>query len=74
MRDGVFLKRLGHPVVVFVHDDFERAARAQASALHTSDLRIFVYPQPKLGDSVSGEAEKAIQAVKDFPKLLEGGN
>ena len=57
-------------MVVFVHDNFERAARAQAAGLRIADLRIYVYPQYKPNDPLSREADKAAQAVEDFPKLL----
>ncbi len=70
MRDGISLARAGHPVVVFVHDNFERAARAQAVGLRLPDLRIFVYPQYKPGDSLAKESEKAVEAVEGFQKLL----
>jgi hypothetical protein len=70
VRDGVSLARAGHPVVVFVHDNFERAARAQARGLGLPDLRILVYPQYKPGDPLSKESEKAIDAVEGFQKLL----
>ena len=74
MRDGIALSRAGHPVVVFVHDSFERAARAQAAGLRLPDLRIYVYPQYKPGESLSQEAAKAARAVEEFPKLLENSN
>ncbi|MBI3067809.1 MAG: hypothetical protein HYY79_02685 [Betaproteobacteria bacterium] len=74
MRDGITLSRAGHPVVVFVHDNFERAARAQAAGLRLPDLRIYVYPQYKPGDPLSLEAGKAVRAVEEFPKLLMNGN
>lgn len=72
MRDGITLAKAGHPVVVFVHDNFERAARAQAAALGVSDLRIYVYPHYEPGDDLALEVDKALKAVEDFPKLLEG--
>ncbi|MCE9641680.1 MAG: hypothetical protein K8S22_16305 [Betaproteobacteria bacterium] len=50
MRDGIYLTKAGHPTVVFVHDFFEKAARAQAKALGMPDLKIYVYPQHKAGD------------------------
>jgi hypothetical protein len=70
VRDGIALSRAGHPVVVLVHDNFERAARAQAAGLRIPDLRIYVYPQYKPGDPLDKEADKALQAAIDFPKLL----
>ena len=71
MRDGVSLSRAGHPTVVFVHDFFERAARAQARALGMPDLKIYVYPQFKPGDSEEVEAAKAAKAVAELPAILE---
>ncbi len=73
MRDGITLSKAGHPVVVFVYDNFERAARAQAKGLGLPDLKIFVYPQYKPGDPLSPEVEKATKAVEDFPALLVAG-
>ena len=74
MRDGIALSRAGHPVVVFVHDNFDRAARAQAAVLRIADLKIYVYPQYQRDAPPSREAEKAVQAVKEIPKLLERGD
>lgn len=71
MRDGIFLTRSGHPTVVFVHDFFERAARAQAKALGMPELRIFVYPQHQPGDYDAAEAAKGVQAARELPGLLE---
>ena len=70
MRDGITLTKAGHPVVVFVYDNFERAARAQARGLGIPDLRIFVYPQYKPGDPLSPEVAKALKAAAEFPALL----
>ena len=73
MRDGVNLARAGHTAVVFVHDCFEQAARAQAQGLGLPDLRIYVYPQYKPG-GVSDEVEeaKAKTAAEEFQRLLAG--
>ena len=71
MRDGIALTQLGHPAVVFVYDNFERAARAQATALGAADLRIHVYPQYKPGDPLPPEALKAAHAAQTFTQLLE---
>jgi hypothetical protein len=71
VRDGISLAKAGHPVVVFVYDNFERAARAQARGLGVPDLRIYVYPQYKPGDPLPPETEKALQAAVEFPRLLE---
>ena len=72
MRDGIFFTRAGHPTLVFVHDYFERAARAQAAALGVPELNIYVYPQHKSGDYDAEEAEKGVNAARDVPRLLEG--
>jgi hypothetical protein len=71
VRDGIALARLGHPAVVFVYDNFERAARAQAAALGAADLRIYAYPQYKPGDPLPPEALKAAQVAESFPAVLE---
>jgi hypothetical protein len=70
VRDGIALTRAGHPVVVFVHDNFERAARAQAAALGINDLRICVFPHYEPGDDLALEVDKALKAFAEFPKLL----
>ena len=73
MRDGVSLSQLGKPVVVFVQDQFERAARAQAKGLGVPELRIYAYPQYSPGGvSSTLEAAKAVTAAQEFPKLLVG--
>ncbi len=71
MRDGIFLTRAGHPTLVFVHDFFERAARAQAQALGMPELKLYVYPQHQPGDYDAAEAAKGVQAAHDLPRLLE---
>lgn len=73
MRDGIFFAKSGHPTVVFVHDSFERAARAQAKALGMPELKIFVYPQHKAGDYDAEEAAKGVRAAHDLPGLLVHG-
>ena len=71
MRDGIHLVKAGHPVVVFVYDHFERAARAQAKGLGVPDLRLYVFPQYTPGAlSSSEEEEKAVKAAEEFPRLL----
>ena len=71
MRDGIFLTRAGHPTVVFVHDFFEKAARAQAKALGMPELKIYVYPQHKAGDFEAGEAVKGVKAAHELADWLE---
>jgi hypothetical protein len=71
VRDGIALTRLGHPAVVLVYDNFERAARAQAAALGAPELRIYVYPQYKPGDPLPPEAQKAAKVAQDFPQLFK---
>ena len=70
MRDGIFFTRAGLPTVVFVHDYFERAARAQAAALGLPDLNIYVYPQHKPGDYEADELPKGVKAARDLPEVL----
>ena len=70
MRDGSALTEAGQPVIVLVHDNFGRAARAQASALGVSDLRIYAYPHFEPGDDLALEVEKARRAAHEFPKLF----
>ena len=72
MRDGIFFTRAGLPTIVFVHDFFEKAARAQAQALGMSELNIYVYPQHQPGDYEAEEASKGVQAARDLPNLLTG--
>ena len=71
MRDGIALSKTGHPTVVFVHDCFERAAKAQAGALGMPDLKIYVFPQNRPGTPEAEEATKAEVAAREFPALLE---
>lgn len=71
MRDGIVLAGMGHPAVIFVYDNFERAARAQARALGAPDLRIYAYPQYKPGEPLPPEALKAAAVAKNFPAMLE---
>ena len=71
MRDGIYLTRAGHPTVVFVHDFFEKAARAQARALGMPELKIYVYPQHKNGDFDAGEAAKGVHAAHELPGWLD---
>jgi hypothetical protein len=71
VRDAINISKSGRPAVLFVHDNFERAARAQAKGLGVPDLKIYVFPQYKPGDAYSPEeATKAIKAADEFPQLL----
>ena len=70
MRDGVFLTKSGHPTIVFVHDFFEKAARAQAQAMGLPELKIYVFPQHKAGDFEPEEAVKGRRAAHDLQRLL----
>jgi hypothetical protein len=71
VRDGIFFTKAGHPTLVFVHDFFERAARAQAQALGMPELDIYVYPQHKSGDYDAEEALKGTRAARELPRLFE---
>ena len=63
--------KAGKPAVVFTHDRFERAARAQAAGLGVAELRLYVYPQFEVGNLQSSvEEEKALKAMEEFPKLI----
>ena len=74
MRDGIEVLKAGKPVIVFTHDRFERAARAQAAGLGAADLRLYVYPQFEVANLQSSvEEEKALKAVEEFPQLILGG-
>ena len=65
------MAKAGLPVVVFVHDKFERAARAQAKSMGYSDLRFYVFPQDAAGaDSTAIEEKKAEQAAAALESLL----
>lgn len=71
MRDGIFLTNAGHPTVVIVQDSFERAARAQATALGLPELKIYVYPQHKAGHLGAEEIEKGVKAAAELRLLIE---
>ena len=58
--------------MVFVHDFFERAARAQAAALGMPELELYVYPQHKAGDYEAEEAAKGVNAARNLRRLLQG--
>ena len=71
MRDAINVSKAGRPAVLFVYNHFEKAARAQARGLGVEDLKIYVFPQYKPGEALSPEeANKAVKAAEDFPKLL----
>jgi hypothetical protein len=75
VRDAINVSKNGRPVVLFVYNHFERAARAQANGLGAPDLKIYVFPQYKPGEAYSPEeAEKAVKAAAEFPELLLGKN
>ena len=68
------MMKAGKPVIVFTHDRFERAARAQATGLGMADLRLYVYPQFEIANLQSSvEEAKALKAMEEFPKLITGG-
>jgi hypothetical protein len=64
VRDGINLERAGVPAIVISHDVFEKAARAQSSALGLADLRLIVYKQPK-GQVEEVEGADAARQVVD---------
>lgn len=57
--------------MVYVHDAFAQAARAQAKTLGVPDLHIYVFPQCKPGRAEDEERAKAARAVEELPGLLE---
>jgi len=71
VRDGIALSLAGHPTVVFVHDVFREAARAQARALGMPDLTFYVFPQHAPGISGTGESAEAAKAVEGLPSLFQ---
>ena len=71
MRDAVNVSKNGRPVVLFVYNHFERAARVQAKGLGAPDLKVYVFPQYKPGEALAPEeAEKAVKAAEEFSQLL----
>jgi hypothetical protein len=73
VRDAINVSKNGRPVVLFVYNHFERAARAQAKGLGALDLKVYVFPQYKPGAAYSPEeTEKAVTAAAQFPQLLLG--
>ncbi len=71
MRDGINLERAGVPAIVISHDVFEKAARAQSSALGLADLRLIIYKQPKgRVEEVEG-ADAARQVVDQLLGMVE---
>lgn len=73
MRDAANISKSGRPVILFVHDKFERAARTQASGLGVPDMKIYVFPQYAPGMATSPEeARKGEAAVDEVSKLLIG--
>ncbi len=73
MRDAISVSKSGHPAVLFVYNHFEKAARAQATALGVPELKIYVFPQYKPGNAYAPEeADKAVKAADEFPQMLLG--
>jgi hypothetical protein len=72
VRDGISLTKAGLPTIVVVQDSFERAARAQAKALGSPDLKIYVYPQHRAAIVESEEVEKGIKAAGEIRLIVEG--
>ena len=71
MRDGINLIKAGHPAIVFVYDNFERVARAQAAILGVPDLKFYVYEQYQPGgDALPKEEAKGEIAAEEFSRLL----
>ena len=73
MRDGINLAQRGVPAVVFVHEQFEKVARAQTRISGVPNLRICVYPQYQLGHiAAEVEHQKAAKAVEGLQELIVG--
>ena len=74
MRDGIALSKAGHPVIVLVHESFERAARAQATGLGYPNLKLYKFSQPQQEGATDreSEGEKAVAAVEAIATLLPG--
>ncbi len=70
MRDGIALKGAGLPTLVLVHDAFEAAAQAQATALGMPDLRIYAFPPQRTGEPEEMEFEKADRAAEALDSEL----
>ena len=71
MRDGIALRKAGHPTLVLVNDAFERAARTQATALGMPDLRMYVFPPYRLvKEPDEAEAAKAAQAAEALASTM----
>ena len=73
MRDTVNMVKLGIPSVVFVHEPFERLARAQMRQLGIEDSKPFVivYPVDRpSADSPETVRKKATEQLRRIPDLL----
>jgi hypothetical protein len=73
VRDTVNMVRLGIPSIVFVHEPFEKLARAQMRQLGIEDSKTFVlvYPVDRpSADSAEVVREKAKDQVSRIPDLL----
>ena len=74
MRDTVNMVKLGVPSVVFVHEPFEKLARAQMRQLGIDDSKPFVivYPVDRpSADSPEVVRKKAAEQLRRIPDLLK---
>ncbi len=74
MRDTVNMVKLGVPSVVFVHEPFEKLARAQMRQLGIEDSKPFVivYPVDRpSADSPEAVRKKATEQLRRMSDLLK---
>ncbi len=74
MRDTVNMVKLGVPSVVFVHEPFEKLARAQMRQLGIEDSKPFVivYPVDRpSADSPEAVRKKATEQLRHISDLLK---
>ena len=74
MRDTVNMVKLGVPSVVFVHEPFEKLARAQMRQLGIEDSKPFVivYPVDRpSADSPEAVRKKATEQLRRISDLLK---
>jgi alkanesulfonate monooxygenase SsuD/methylene tetrahydromethanopterin reductase-like flavin-dependent oxidoreductase (luciferase family) len=67
--DAIRLEREGIPTAVVVHNVFAEAARKQAKAGGTPDLRLLIYSQPLPGetqDQARASAREVAEALHGF--------
>jgi len=66
VHDGIFFEDHGIPTATIISTEFQRAARAQASALGAVDYETVMVPhpiQPLTRDEVRALADKAFETI-----------